>query len=127
MEEHSSLKKPHQGPFLSFDLAGEIEKLRREPYSSEGNRNATTLVKDGELRVVLGLAAPGAKLGKSHIDGPATLHILSGGFTVHGNGQAVELGSGMLLTLEAGLTYDLTATQETVYLLTILQNGVHQE
>lgn len=43
---------PLESPLLSFDLNAEIEQLRRED-AWQGGRNAKTLVKHPDFRVVL--------------------------------------------------------------------------
>src|SRR5688572_3019499 len=50
------------GAALRFDLAAEEAALRREPAWGRFDRNARTLVKDGNLRVVLTALRPGSRL-----------------------------------------------------------------
>lgn len=105
-------------PHLAFDLAQELEQLRREPAWNSG-QNAKTLVKYDDLRVVLITLKAGARLAGHRTDGRISIHTLQGHVRVTAQEEAFDLPAGHLLTLDHGVPHDVEATAESAFLLTI--------
>jgi quercetin dioxygenase-like cupin family protein len=61
-----------------FSLARFARALRAEREYREQGRNAMILMKTGQLRVVLEVAAEGAKIAEHVVPGPAIVHVLDG-------------------------------------------------
>jgi quercetin dioxygenase-like cupin family protein len=105
-------------PRLEFDLARELEALRREPEWRSG-QNAKTLVKHDDLRIVLiGLAA-GARIPDHQTEGRISIHTIRGHVRVRSAGELHDLPAGTLVALDRGLPHDVEAIEESAILLTI--------
>lgn len=107
----------------SFNLADELEHLHAEPAWQAADRNATTLSKKSNLRVVLMALKAGARLEKHQAPGPITIHAVSGRLRVHLAIDTVELAPGEILSVDSGLPHDLEALEQSAVLLTIA--GTH--
>jgi quercetin dioxygenase-like cupin family protein len=105
-------------PHLEFDLAQELEQLRREPALS-GGQSAKTLVKYDDLRVVLIVLQAGARLAGHRTDGRISIHTLHGHIRVTAPEEAFDLPAGHLLALDQGIPHDVEATVDSTFLLTI--------
>lgn len=107
------------GPLLAFDLAADTEQLRQEEPWKTTSRNAKTLVKYADLRVVLITMKAGTRMEGHKADGSISIHALTGKLRLHLSEQTVELPAGRLLTLERALQHDVEALQDSSFLLTI--------
>jgi quercetin dioxygenase-like cupin family protein len=81
-------------PLLSFKLADEASRLRRESAYTEGDRNARTLVKAGAFRLVLLAFRSGAAFDENDQRGTVALQMLEGRLALHVGQDAIELGGG---------------------------------
>jgi quercetin dioxygenase-like cupin family protein len=81
-------------PLLSFKLADEASRLRRESAYTEGDRNARTLVKAGAFRLVLLAFRSGAAFDENDQRGTVALQMLEGRLALHVGQDAMELGEG---------------------------------
>ena len=109
-------------PLLEFDLAGELEQLRREPEWSSG-QNAKTLVKHDDLRVVLIALRAGARIPDHRTDGRISIHTVRGLVRVRAQDQVRDLPVGTLLALDQALAHDVEALEDSAILLTIAWPG----
>jgi len=107
------------GPLLTLDLAAEIEQLRQEEPWKTTSRNAKTLVKYADLRVVLITMKAGTRMEGHKADGSISIHALTGKLRLHLSEQTVEVPVGRLLTLERALPHDVEALEDSSFLLTI--------
>lgn len=107
------------GPLLQFDLAAETEQLRQEDAWKTTLRNAKTLVKYPDLRVVLIALKSGTRMKGHQADGSISIQGLTGKLRLHLPHQTAELDAGQLLTLERALPHDVEALQDSSFLLTI--------
>jgi quercetin dioxygenase-like cupin family protein len=113
------------GRILAFDLAVESAQVRSELSYQEGDRNANTLVKEPDFRIVLTALRPGTRVREHHADGRISVQTLRGRLRLHLPDQTVELPAGHLLALEAGIPHDVEALEESVFLLTIAWPSGH--
>ncbi len=121
-ETSASPQRPAQrlaGPRLAFDLARELQSLRREESWEQGDRNAKTLVKEPPLRLTLAVLKKGAQLAAHMAEGPVTVQVLEGQLALTVDGEPIELSSGQILAIEPGIRHDVTALDESAFLLTI--------
>ena len=102
-----------------IDLAAEIELLRGEETYHRAGRNAKTLIKRPDLRVVLTAVRGGTRVAEHVAAGPLTVEVLRGRIRMHVPGGEVDLGPGHLLMLERNERHDVEAVEESVFLLTI--------
>jgi quercetin dioxygenase-like cupin family protein len=121
-ETSDSPQRPAQrvsGTVLTFELQDELARLRREPAWARGERNAITLIKEPDFRVVLTTLKAGARVQEHHVDARFTLQTVLGRLRLHLPQQTVDLAAGQLVALESGVTHDVEALEESAFLLTI--------
>ena len=110
-------------PVLMFDFVAEVDRLRREAPWLERGRNAVTLVKQPDFRIVFMIMKQGARLEEHHANGTISLQALSGHLRLHLKEQIIELPAGHLVALERDLPHDVEAIEESHLLLTIAWSG----
>ena len=110
-------------PLLSFDLAQEADRLRREANWALHGHNAMTLVKEQAYRLVLIAMRQGALLSEHSAPGPLSIQVLRGQIQVAADDQTVALSAGQLLVLDAGVPHAVTALAESDFVLTIAADG----
>ena len=106
-------------PVTALDLPEEVAMLRREPSGQQGDRNAKTFVKAGDLRLVLTTLTQGAIVKEHRAPGSAVVQTLSGRIRLRLPDQAVDLPAGALVVLEANLPHDVEALEESAFTITI--------
>jgi quercetin dioxygenase-like cupin family protein len=115
-------RPPHelQEAITVLDLLDEAATLRREPAWQQGDRNAKTFVKAGDLRLVLTTLKQGAIIKAHHAPGSAVVQTLSGRIRLRlPDRQGVDLPAGRLVVLEASLSHDVEALEESAFTITI--------
>ena len=113
---------PMASPFLEFDLAAEVTRLRGETTWNTG-RNARTLMKYEDFRVVLTLLQANMRIPEHKTNGRISLHVLSGRIRLSASGRTFDLRPGSLVGLDQGSVHDIEALEESVFLLTIAWPG----
>lgn len=106
------------GPFLTFDLAGEIRRLREEQYWQSG-RNSRTLVKYPDLRVVLTAIRAGTTIHQHQAAGRMSLQTVEGRLRMHAGTQEFYMPAGSMLVLDRDMPHDIVALADSAFLLTI--------
>ncbi len=106
------------GTFLEFDLAAEIENLKREPAWQNG-RNAKTIAKYADLRIVLTVLRGGTRIEQHHSAGRISVQTISGHIRMHAADRVFELGTGRMLALDRAVPHDVEAMEDSAFLLTI--------
>lgn len=115
--------RPLADPVLTFDLAEEAARLRGEGPWLQHGRNAVTLVKHPDLRVVFMIMKPGTRMQQHQTTGRISVQTLSGRVRLHLEGRIVDLPAGQLLALEHDIPHDVEAVDESAVLLTIAWPG----
>jgi len=119
-------RRPHApslaSPFLEFDLAFEMDRLRKESTWNTG-QNARTLIKYDDLRVVLIALKAGTRIPEHRTKGRISVQLLSGHVRLNASGRAFNLLPGSLLALDAGAPHDLEALEESAVVLTVAWPG----
>lgn len=115
-------RRPHPQPmaatYLEFDLTSEIEQLHREPEWNTG-RNAKTLIKYDDLRVVLLALRAQTRIPDHRTDGRISIQTVRGHLRIRADGRTFNLPMGGLLALDGGLVHDVEAVEDSALLLTI--------
>lgn len=106
-------------PLLTFNLRKEIERLRGEDHWLKDGRISETLVKYSDFRIVLVLMQAGTQMREHKADARISIHALSGRLIVQLPEKTVELSMGDLLVLEKCLPHDVSAVEESAFLLSI--------
>ncbi len=107
------------GDVLVFDLAVEAAQVRTELSYQEGDRNADTLVKAPDFRIVLTALRPGTRVHEHQAGGRISIQTLSGRVRLHLPDQTVDLPAGHLLVLGPRIPHDVEALEASVFLLTL--------
>ena len=108
-------------PLLTFDLFAEVETLRAEESWQRNRRNAKTLVKEQDFRVVLVVLQAGARLEEHRAPGRISIQTVQGHVRVRvsDHEHEVEVPAGHLLALEADIAHEVEAPDDSAFLLTI--------
>jgi quercetin dioxygenase-like cupin family protein len=121
------MRPPQQttSPVLEFNLAQEIEQLRREePWPSTG-RNAKTMVKHPDFRIVLTVLKANTRVQEHQTAGRISVQTVAGHIRMHVGDKTTDLPQGYLLALDTALPHDVEALEDSAFLLTIAWPGVH--
>ncbi len=113
----------HVGVAMTFDLASELANLRQEESWRRSGRNARTLVKERNLRMVLLAMRGGIRISEHHTAGRLAIQVLRGHLQLDVPGQSVDLHTGQLLALEFAVQYELSSHEESDVLLTVAWEG----
>lgn len=113
------------GPTLTFDLFLEAERLRGERAWTSG-RNAKTLVKHSDCRLVLTVMKAGAQMHQHRAKGSVCIQPVCGHLRIHALDGSFELRSGQILSLDPNLAHDVEAVEDTTFLVSIAWPGDSQ-
>lgn len=106
------------GPILDIDLSAMARQLQGEHYGS-GDRNAMTLVKHRDFRVVLASVGAGAHLARHSVRGTVLLQVLRGHVRIKVLEQFLDVTAGHIVSLDANLDHEVTAFEDALLLITI--------
>lgn len=107
---------------LSFSIDSETDKLKSENAWLNGSRNAVTLQKDKNLRVVLISLHKGVTLHEHKVEGPITLFVVSCKINFFAGKDKVSADSNGFIVLDKAIPHDVEALEDTTFILTIIQN-----
>jgi len=115
------MSKPEQGGSegLHFDLQNEGQALLQEARQAAAGRAATTLVKDGPLRLTLLAVMEGVEIKEHKVAGTVSIQVVTGEVDITAGGQAKHLGEDEALLLGANVVHAVQARSDAVILLTI--------
>lgn len=120
-KRESLKKRVLTAPFMDFSINEEVEKLRNEPAWLKGDRNAVTLQKDSNLRVVLTSLRKGTTLHEHKVVGPITLFVLSGKLNFIVGLEKVSVGANKFIVLEKAIPHNVEALEDVAFILTLIQ------
>ena len=110
-----------KAPLLSFSIEKEIEKLQKEDAWKDGDRNAVTLQKNSNIRVVLISLHKGTTLNEHKVEGPITLFVVSGKINFIAGEESVNVTTNGLVVLEKTVPHDVQALEDSTFILTIIR------
>lgn len=104
---------------MHVDLAAAVEQLRQEERWASTGRNAMTIVKYRGLRIVLEVMRPGPHIedARPETGGAVVIQVLSGRLRLRADGQDIDLGAGRLVALDHIVPSELTALEESAFLI----------
>ncbi len=102
-----------------YDLNNEIKNIKHEVRQNSKDRHTKLLAKEKDFRLVLISLKKGAILQEHSASGRVFVHVLEGHVHMKVAGELIDLPMGHLTTLEANVKHDVTAIEESVFLLTI--------
>lgn len=106
------------GPVLDLDLRTMAEQLSQEGSWSDG-RNSRTIVKHGDLRMILTVMREGACLHRHQARGTVVIQVLSGHIRARVLSETIDLAEGHVLSLDPHLIHDVEAVVDSVILIMI--------
>lgn len=115
----TSIDRPLSGEALIFDLDEEREAVAAAPALERNGHNARTLLKNGPMRVVLIVMAPGAEIPEHDAEGPITVQPVDGRIRFTAAGRDHELAPGGLLCLGPGVRHRVSSDGGGAFLLTM--------
>ncbi len=104
---------------LTFDLFAEVERLQTEESWRQGTRNAKTLVKEPDLRIVVIVLRQGGRMEEHRAPGRISIQTLTGRVRLRVRDQTIDLPAGHVLMLDPDVAHDVEALDESAFLLTI--------
>jgi quercetin dioxygenase-like cupin family protein len=110
--------QPMAGDYLEFDFEREIDQLHREPDWANG-RNARTLAKYDDFRVVLTVLRARSSIPGHQTDGRLSIQTLRGHIQIRAEGRTFDLPAGSMLVLDRGVAHQVEAIEDSALLLTI--------
>ena len=114
--------EPMSAPRLQFDLDAEIRGLWQEDAARAG-RNAKTLVKHPDFRIVLMVLRGRSRIDEHEAAGRISIQAVRGHIRLHvsheGAGETIDLPTGHLLVLDRNLRHDVEAEVDSAFLLTV--------
>ena len=115
-------------PLLQFNLVDELEQLKQhDSWRRNSGRSSKTLVKHPSLHVVLILMKANSQMTQHHVDAHISIQLLQGRMLLQLPDQKVEICAGELFALDYGIPHDVTALEESSFLITISWPGGTKE
>jgi hypothetical protein len=104
---------------MEIDLPAAEEQLRAEDAWRRSGRNAVTLVKYPDLRLVLEVMRPGPRIDETHAAhaGRVVVQVLSGCLRLKVDGHALDVPAGRLIALDHRVPEAIEALDESSFLL----------
>jgi quercetin dioxygenase-like cupin family protein len=106
-------------PQHQFDLATEVQQLRRESQAGEEGHRQKALYKHGSTTVALFLLGRLTHLPTHRAKGVVIIQVIRGHLQINAETEAHDLRGGQLLVLAPGVTHDVVAYEESEMLLTV--------
>lgn len=106
----------------AFDLPAIIHQIKHNQSWLDGELNAMVLVKKPSKQIVLTALHEGTIINSFQSSNSITFQIIEGRLKFHTQAESVMLNRGQLLTFRDKLKYSLTTEEDTVLLLTIVNN-----
>lgn len=107
----------------AHDLSGLIRRMKLSNAWSEGSLNAMILEKNTLENVVLVALHEGTEIVSYQANDSITFRVIEGKMEFKSRNTSAALDSGQVLTLNDKVKYRLTASEETVLLMSIAKNA----
>ncbi len=105
------------------DLPGLIRNMKQSHTWAKGDLNAMVLIKDPERNVMLVALHEGTEIVSYQSNDSITFQIIEGKMEFNTRKTSAAIGMGQVLTLNDKVKYRLTASEETVMLLSISKDA----
>jgi len=107
-------------PFVTIDLPSFIQQIKEEEAWHKNDRNAITVFKTGDLRLVLVALHTNAEV-KPPVpsEGITTVQVIEGTLRVHVDEQTAELKAKQVIAFHEHQPFNIVALEESVFLLTM--------
>ena len=114
---------PDASASLRQDLPGLIRNMKLSNAWTKGDLNAMILVKDTQRNVVLVALHEGTEIVSYQSNDSITFRIIEGKMEFSTVKTSAAIGMGQVLTLNDKVKYRLTASKETVMLMSIAKDS----
>lgn len=104
---------------LQFDLKREMKNIKQEGNWSAGTQSAKTLVKSGDLRIVLIAMHQGNEMKMHQSNGPMSLQVMEGNIQFMTWQSCVTIKAGQFVSLQKKVQHNILAKEQSIMLLTI--------
>lgn len=104
---------------VTVNLPFYINQIKKEASWKEGDRNAITLFKSDNLRLVLIALRPEAEMSTHTSPGVLHIQVIEGQIRFITDQQIVELNKNQMLVSHEGIPHRVKAESEAVFLLSI--------
>lgn len=118
-------ERPIDSPLLLINLPALTKQIKEEEAWRKNDRNAITVFKTTGMNIVLIAMHAHAEMKTHTAPGTISVQVLDGNIKFNTADESLEIKKGQLLTLHAGVSHSVLATEETVFLLTM--SGVSGE
>lgn len=105
----------------SFNLEQEIQQMLGEHQGNSTDRHTKVLAKTESYRILLVSLKKNAQIHEHQVEGRLFLQTLQGEIQIGYGNEKTLLPHGHLITLPPKQTHNVSATQDSVFLLTITQ------
>jgi quercetin dioxygenase-like cupin family protein len=112
----------HAAPFVFLDIPAFIRQVKKEKTWKESDRNGITIFKSDNITVVITILKAGAKISNNTIDDFLMVQILDGEAEISTTEGEFKAEKKNAVTFHAGIEHSITATKETILLLTTFNN-----
>lgn len=122
----SDVRAEHASSFAETreqDISGAVRNMKLSNSWAEGNLNSVILEKNAGENVVLVALHEGTEIVSYQEDDSITFRIIEGRMKFRSLNSSAALDMGQVLTLNEKVKYKLTASEETVLLMSILKSS----
>jgi quercetin dioxygenase-like cupin family protein len=113
-------------PVARFDLQEEVRAMRSTIRPGGARHVAKTLARAEDLRLVLIVMQPGARIHEHATEGRLTIQGVDGRVRLHVHETVFEIDPGFVLAIDRDVPHALEAMQDSSILLTIAWPGHHE-
>ncbi|OJW80999.1 MAG: hypothetical protein BGO69_13115 [Bacteroidetes bacterium 46-16] len=104
---------------IGIDINDYIQQLKDEEAWQKNDRNAITLFKTDNMRIVLAAFHENATMPGNTTSGTISLQVLEGKVKISSGLGQIDVGEKQMAALHGEVPYSITAVEESVFLLTI--------
>jgi quercetin dioxygenase-like cupin family protein len=109
---------------VAFDLSALIEMMKHSNAWQKGELNTLILLKNPNEKIILTAIHEGTEIKSFQADDSITIQVLEGELSYRTHNEYVILAAGQFITVHDKIKYMLTASEDTVFLLTLLDKNL---
>ena len=106
-------------PVVPINIPDFLRQIKKEPAWENSDRNAITVFKSEEMRIVLIALHKEAIIKEHTANGVISVQVLDGEINFDTEGKTFHLTKGEIIALHRKLPHRVFAVQESVFLLTV--------
>lgn len=106
-------------PVVPIDVPDFLRQIKNEPAWENSDRNAMAIYKTDAMHIVLIALHKDAVLKEHSTNGVISVQVLDGEINFTTEGKTHNLTKGKMITLHRNITHEVSAVEESVFLLTV--------